>query len=87
MRIDYAFDFGFRGYSRKKRSRIESYGNAGARRNDLGVAEGGVDWALDDNNKSLITADIKSAIEKAKDGILSGDIVVHDFLADQNCPY
>ncbi len=53
----------------------------------LGVAEGGVDWALDDNNKSLITADIKSAIEKAKNGILSGDIVVHDFLADQNCPY
>ncbi len=53
----------------------------------LGVAEGGVDWALDDNNKSLITANIKSAIEKAKDGILSGDIVVHDFLADQNCPY
>ena len=53
----------------------------------LGIAEGGVDWALDDNNKSLITADIKSAIENAKDGILSGDIVVHDFLADQNCPY
>jgi len=53
----------------------------------LGIAEGGVDWALDDNNNSLITADIKSAIEKAKDGILSGDIVVHDFLADQNCPY
>jgi basic membrane protein A len=53
----------------------------------LGIAEDGVDWALDDNNKSLITADIKSAIEKAKDGILSGDIVVHDFLADQNCPY
>ena len=53
----------------------------------LGIAEGGVDWALDDNNKSLITADIKGAIEKAKDGILSGDIVVHDFLADQNCPY
>jgi basic membrane protein A len=53
----------------------------------LGIAEGGVDWALDENNKSLITADIKSAIEKARDGILSGDIVVHDFLADQNCPY
>ena len=53
----------------------------------LGIAEDGVDWALDDNNKSLITADIKSAIEKAKDRILSGDIVVHDFLADQNCPY
>ena len=53
----------------------------------LGIAEGGVDWALDDNNKSLITANIKSAIEEARDGILSGDIVVHDFLADQTCPY
>ena len=28
----------------------------------LGVAEGGVDWALDDNNKSLITADIKLSL-------------------------
>ena len=53
----------------------------------LGISEGGVDWAQDDNNKTHITADIKSAIEEARDGILSGDIVVHDFLADQTCPY
>ena len=31
----------------------------------LGLAEGGVDWALDDNNASLITADMKTAVEKA----------------------
>jgi basic membrane protein A len=53
----------------------------------LGVAEGGVDWALDDNNASLITADIKSAVEKARSDILSGKVVVHDFMSDSNCPY
>ena len=53
----------------------------------LGVAEGGVDWALDDNNKSLITADIKAAIDSARADILSGKVKVHDYLTDSNCPY
>ena len=53
----------------------------------LGVAEGGVDWALDDNNKPLITADIKAAIDAARADILSGKVVVHDYLTDSNCPY
>ena len=53
----------------------------------LGVAEGGVDWALDDNNKPLITADIKAAIDAARADILSGNVVVHDYLTDSNCPY
>ena len=53
----------------------------------LGVAEGGVDWALDDNNKPLITADIKAAIDSARADILSGKVKVHDFLTDMNCPY
>ena len=53
----------------------------------LGVAEGGVDWALDDNNASLITADMKAAIEDARAGILSGAIQVHDYTTDSNCPY
>ena len=34
----------------------------------LGLAEDGVGWALDDNNKSLITADMKAAADKAADG-------------------
>ncbi len=55
--------------------------------NILGVAEGGVDWALDDNNASLITADIKDAVEAARADILSGKVVVHDYLSDSNCPY
>ena len=53
----------------------------------LGVAEGGVDWALDDNNASLITGSIKSAVEKARSDILSGKVVVHDFMSDSSCPY
>lgn len=55
--------------------------------NILGVAEGGVDWALDDNNASLITADIKNAVEAARADILSGKVAVHDFMSDSNCPY
>ena len=30
----------------------------------LGLKEGGVDWALDDNNKPLITDDMKAAVDK-----------------------
>lgn len=53
----------------------------------LGVAEGGVDWAEDDNNASLITADMKSAIEAARADILSGKIVVHNYETTSSCPY
>ena len=53
----------------------------------LGVAEGGVDWALDDNNASLVTADIKSAVEQARKDILSGKVKVHNYESNSNCPY
>ena len=53
----------------------------------LGVAEGGVDWALDDNNGPLVSAEMKAAIEAARADILSGKVVVHNYETDQNCPY
>ena len=37
----------------------------------LGLAEDGVGWALDDNNKPLITADMKAKVEAAKEDIVS----------------
>ncbi len=52
----------------------------------LGLAEGGVDWAYDDNNKALITDEMKAAVEKAKADIISGKIEVHDYMSDNNCP-
>ena len=67
---------------------IDAYnGNFTSGVNILGVAEGGVDWALDDNNASLITADIKDAVESARADILSGKVTVHDYMSDSNCPY
>jgi basic membrane protein A and related proteins len=53
----------------------------------LGLAEGGVDWALDDNNASLVTADMKAAVEAAKADIISGKVSVHDYTSDESCPY
>lgn len=52
----------------------------------LGVAEGGVDYALDDNNASVFTGDVKEAVEAAKAGIIDGSIVVHNYETDDTCP-
>lgn len=53
----------------------------------LGIAENGVDWALDENNADLIDAQTKSAIEKARTDIVAGRLAVHNYETDQNCPY
>ncbi|MDX8528103.1 BMP family ABC transporter substrate-binding protein [Mesorhizobium sp. MSK_1335] len=54
---------------------------------NLGLKEGGVDYAMDDNNKSLVTDDMKAAVEKAKADIISGKVQVHDYTTDNACPY
>ncbi|BBE73195.1 BMP family lipoprotein [Oharaeibacter diazotrophicus] len=53
---------------------------------ELGVAQDGVGWALDDNNKSLITPEIQAAVDKAKADIVSGAVKVHDYMTDNACP-
>lgn len=55
--------------------------------NVLGLKEGGVDYAMDDNNKSLVDQAMVDAVEKAKADIISGSVKVHDFMSDNNCPY
>ena len=52
----------------------------------LGLAEDGVGWALDDNNSSLITDDMKAAVEKARADIIAGTVAVHDYMSDNSCP-
>ncbi len=54
--------------------------------NVLGLKEGGVDYAVDDNNMKLVTADMKSAVESAKKGIMDGGTAVHDYMSDNTCP-
>jgi basic membrane protein A len=53
----------------------------------LGLTEGGVGWALDDNNKDLVTPEMKAAVDKAEADIKAGTIQVHDYMADSACPY
>ncbi|MBD0413438.1 BMP family lipoprotein [Oryzicola mucosus] len=54
---------------------------------NLGLKEGGVDYAVDDNNKALITDAMKTAVEKAKADIIAGTVTVHDYMSDDKCPY
>lgn len=55
--------------------------------NVLGLKEGGVDYAMDGNNKDLVTAEMKTAVEKAKADIIAGTVKVHDYMTDSACPY
>ena len=52
----------------------------------LGLAEGGVGVAMDDNNKDLVSAEMAAAVEKATADIASGAVVVHDYMSDSTCP-
>jgi basic membrane protein A and related proteins len=52
----------------------------------MDLASGGVGWALDENNESLITAEMREAMATAEAAIASGDIVVHDYRTDSTCP-
>jgi basic membrane protein A and related proteins len=55
--------------------------------NVLGLKEGGVDYAMDENNKDLVTEDMKAAVEAAKADIIDGKVEVHDYMSDETCPY
>ena len=52
----------------------------------LGLAEGGVGWALDENNKDLISDDMKTKIDAASADIVAGKVSVHDYRSDNTCP-
>ena len=51
----------------------------------LGLKDGGVDWALDKDNEKLVTPDMKAKVEAAKADIVSGKIVVHDYMSNNSC--
>src|SRR5271170_5004170 len=52
----------------------------------LGLKEGGVDYAVDEWNKSVLTPEAKAAADAAKADIISGKIQVHDYTSDSKCP-
>jgi basic membrane protein A len=51
----------------------------------LGLKEGGVDVAIDDNNARLVTPEMKKRVDAARADIISGKIKVIDFTAANAC--
>jgi basic membrane protein A len=51
-----------------------------------GLKEGGVDWALDENNRKLITPDIEKKVLGARKDIIDGKIKVIDYRVGNSCP-
>jgi len=52
----------------------------------LGLAQDGVGYAMDDNNKALVTPEMTAKVEAAKADIISGKLAVHDYMSDEKCP-
>jgi basic membrane protein A and related proteins len=52
----------------------------------MNLASGGVGWALDEHNESLITEEMRTALAEAEAAIVAGDVVVHDYMSDDSCP-
>ena len=50
------------------------------------LAAEGVGYAVDDNNKDLVTSEMQTAVDEAKQKIMDGEIEVHDFTSDNACP-
>jgi len=54
--------------------------------NVMGLANGGIDYAMDEYNKDLVTPEMLKAVEDAKAKIIAGEIQVHDYMSDNSCP-
>jgi basic membrane protein A len=53
----------------------------------LGLKEGGVDYAVDDNNAKLINPALKAKVDAVKADIIAGKIKVADYMADNACKF
>ncbi len=54
--------------------------------NVMGVANGGVGAAMDENNAPLVTPEMQAAVDAASAGIADGSIQVHGYMTDETCP-
>jgi basic membrane protein A and related proteins len=52
----------------------------------LGLAENGVGYALDDNNASLVSAEMQTAVDAARQEIIDGGINVVSYYENDSCP-
>jgi basic membrane protein A len=54
--------------------------------NVMGLANDGVGYAMDENNAALVTPEMQAKVDEAAAKIKAGEIVVHDYTADNTCP-
>lgn len=52
----------------------------------LGLAEEGVGYALDEHNAALVSPEMKAAVDDARAKIISGDLEVVAYYANDSCP-
>ena len=52
----------------------------------MGLANGGVGYALDDNNAPLVSDEMQAMVDAAAAKIASGELKVHDYMSDDSCP-
>jgi basic membrane protein A len=52
----------------------------------MGLADDGVGYALDENNASLISAEMKAAVDGARASIIAGDLKVASYYENDSCP-
>ena len=53
----------------------------------MDLKAGGVDWALDEHNRDLVTADMEKRMDELKALIISGEIKVHNYMDGNKCEY
>jgi basic membrane protein A and related proteins len=54
--------------------------------NVMGIANGGIGYAMDENNASLVSAEMQASVDAASAKIASGELVVHNYMDDDSCP-
>lgn len=52
----------------------------------MGVANGGVGYAMDEFNAELVSAEMEASVQEAADKIAAGELSVHDYTSDDSCP-
>jgi basic membrane protein A len=50
------------------------------------LANEGVGYSMDEHNAPLVSEGMAAAVEAAKAKIISGELVVHDYMSDGSCP-
>ncbi|MCP3971038.1 MAG: BMP family ABC transporter substrate-binding protein [Rhodobacteraceae bacterium] len=52
----------------------------------MDLSTDGIGYAVDEHNASLVSDEMTAAVEEAKAKIIAGEIVVHNYTTDDNCP-